>query len=174
MSDKSENRTFKVKMLIDADQLKRDLTYSLNNLSDAMINQPGMIAHYGVLSAQAARQTDNVKLLLENTEAAVYRKLRDQFAESGEKVTEAQLEKLVTRHAKVIAIKKALNEAKHIEKIAAMAVESFRHRKDMLVQLGADQRQEMQGEIAVRVRESREQALASTKDSILARRQDRD
>lgn len=166
----SGTKTFKIRNVIDSEQLTKDLTYSLNNLSDAMVSQASLFAHYAVLAARAAKQVDDVKLLLENTEAAVYRKLRDDAAAAGEKVTETQLEKMVARHERVVATKKALNEAKQIEKVANLAVESFRHRRDMLVQLGAYERQEMQGELAVRVREAREQEYQDMKESILARR----
>lgn len=166
----SELKTFKVRNVIDAQKLNEDLSYSLNNLSDAMVSQSSLFAHYGVLSARASKQVDDVKLLVENTEAAVYRKIRDDLAAKGEKITEAQLEKLVARHERVVAAKKALNEAKQIEKVANLAVESFRHRRDMLVQLGAYERQEMQGELAVRIRESREQEYENTKEAVLARR----
>ncbi|MER9496413.1 hypothetical protein NKI86_32195, partial [Mesorhizobium sp. M0320] len=117
---------------------------------------------------KAARQVDDVEIILENTIAAVYRRLRDDAASAGEKVTEAQLDKTVTRHPKVITAKKALNEAKQIESVAKIAVESFRHRRDMLVQLGAYERKEMEGEIAVRLRESRDERVQSDQNAVLA------
>lgn len=162
--------TFKVRNHVDSAQMKRDVAYSLTNLSDAMMQQASLLAHYGEISAKAARQVDDVKLLLENTEAAVDRKLRDEAAQAGAKTTEPQLEKSVSRHPKVIAMKKALNEAKQIEAIAKIAVEAFRHRRDMLVQEGATNRKEMEGELAIRVRQSRDELMEQTKSSILERR----
>lgn len=166
------SNAYKVRNYMDSASLKRDVAYSLTDLSGAMSEQASLLVHYGSLHAKAARQVDDVKLLLENTEAAVYRKMRDEFAARAEKITEMQLEKLVTRHERVIAMKKALNEAKQIEAIAKIAVEGFRHRRDMLVQEGARERKEMEGEIATRVRATRDQAMQDTADSILARRRE--
>lgn len=164
-----EPTTYQVKDFIDAAQLKRDLAYSPNNLTDAMISQASMFSHYGVLAADAARQVDVVKMLLENTEAAVYQIIRDDAAAAGEKITEAMLEKKVARHSRVISMKKALNEAKRIEAIGKTAVESFRHRRDMLVQLGLISREEMKGELSIREKSAREDALESSKETLLAR-----
>lgn len=162
--------SYKVRNYIDSTALKKDVSYSLANLSEAMSDQASLLVHYGSIHAKAARQVDDVKLLLENTEAAVYRKIREDLEAKGEKVTEPMMEKLVTRHERVIAMKKALNEAKQIEAVAKIAVEGFRHRKDMIVQEGARERKEMEGEIAIRVRESRDQRYANTAEGILARR----
>lgn len=150
----SEERKIKVRNFIDPAQLKIDSSMNPANLNASFMDQASLLVHYGTLEAQASRQVDDVKLLLENTEAAVDRKIRDEAATTGTKTTEPQLEKLVARHPKVIAMKKALNEAKQIEKIAKIAVEAFRHRKDMLVQVGANERKEMEGEIVTRIREN--------------------
>jgi siroheme synthase len=88
---------------------------------------------------------------------------------SGEKVTEALLDKLVTRHERVTIVKKALNEAKQIEAIAKTAVEAFRHRKDMLVQHGATEREEMKGELVTKLRSGREEDLSNLKEGYLKR-----
>lgn len=159
----------KIRQYIDTTRLKADLAYSTVNLSDAMVTQASLFAHYGELAAKASRQVDNVKLLVENTEAAVYRAIRDDLSGKGEKVTEPLMDKLVTRHEKVIAIKKALNEAKQIEAVAKTAVEAFRHRRDMLVQQGLISREEMKGELAIGVKRERDQHVEDLKDKYLAR-----
>lgn len=154
---------------IDSKQLKEDISYSLVDISGAQSRQAQLFVHYGELAAKAARQVDNIKLLLENTEAAVYRVLRDRMATAGEKFTETLLDKMVSRHERVIAVKKALNEAKQIEAVAKVAVEGFRHRKDMLVQHGATEREEMKGELVTRLRSSREEDLDNLKTNYLNR-----
>jgi hypothetical protein len=170
MSDE-EKKTQKitVRNFIDSAKMKEDLAYSMADLSGAMSRQAQMFAHYGEIAAKAARQVDNIKLLQDNTEAAVYRALRDRMVANGEKTTEALLDKMVTRHERVIAVKKALNEAKQIEAVAKIAVESFRHRKDMLVQHGATEREEMKGELVTKLRSSREEDLNDLKNGYLER-----
>lgn len=145
--------TIKVVNVIDEATLRKDLTYSLTNLSDAMMTQAGLLVDYNTRAAKAAKQVDDLKLLLETTEATVYRVIRDKMIEDGKKITEAQLDRLVATHPRVIRIKKALNEAKQIEAVAKGAVEGFRHRKDMLVQLGASERQEKEGELRMSARD---------------------
>lgn len=168
-ANKKMKTTFKVDQFIDPRQMKSDLSYSTADLSSAMMQQASLFAHYGVLASQAARQVDVIKMLLETTEAAVYRVIRDKAIADGEKVTEALLEKRVARHEKVLSLKKALVEAKQIEANGKIAVESFRHRRDMLVQHGLISREEMKGELAIAVKKEREAETAS----FLERRQAR-
>ena len=161
---------YTVKDFVDPRQLKIDLTFSANDLTSAMMQQASMFSHYGVLAAQASRQTDVVELLLENTEAAVYKILRDQAVVAGEKVTEAQLEKVIQRHPRVIAMKKSLNEARRVEATCKTAVEAFRHRRDMLVQMGLISREEMKGELTIAARNAAADAREHSQNSVLARR----
>lgn len=141
--------TYQVRSFIDEDQFKADIGFSLTDLSGAMMSQASLFAHYGVLCARAAKQVDDCKLLLENAEAKVYRLLRDKYTAAGTKVTEAMLEKEVSVHPTVVQFKKALNEARQVEAITKVYVEAFRNRKDMLIQEGAQQRKEMDGEVYV-------------------------
>lgn len=164
-----EATTYKVKSFVDASQLKSDLAYSNNNLSDAMMRQSSLFSHYGVALAEASRQTDVVKMLLENTEAAVYQMIRNKKAAASEKVTEAQLEKLVARHPRVIAMKKSLAEAKRVEAITKTAVEAFRHRRDMLIQEGLISREEMKGALTIRERQVHQEAQQNQREDVMAR-----
>lgn len=170
----SEPTTYPVKQFIDVAKMKRDLAISTANLSDAMMIQAALFAEYGMYAADAANQVDVVDMLLESTEATVYKLLRDEAAKAGEKVTEAQLEKMVAKHKSVVAMKQALNAAKRIEAQAKIALESLRHKRDMLVQLGATSREEMKGEVVTTLRHNREEVLRHQTDkahALLAQRQ---
>lgn len=159
----------KVEEFIDTKQLAADMTYSLNNLSDAMMRQAPLFAHYGVQASRASKQVDNIKLLLENTEARCYREVRDQALTAGEKTTETLLERTISVAPKVIALKRALNEAKQIEKITAIAVESFRHRRDMLIQQGFISREEMKGELSIAKRNLADESVEDLKKRTIDR-----
>ncbi|SER28761.1 hypothetical protein SAMN05216548_114109 [Faunimonas pinastri] len=165
----SEPTKFKVRNYIDAGQLKADMSYSLADLSSAMMNQGALLVHYGILASKASRQVDSLKMLLENAEAQVYRALRDAALKTGEKITEAALEKKVAVHSQVVSLKRCLNEAKQIEAIAKIAVEGFRHRRDMLIQQGLISREEMKGEISISRRNEAENALEAVKERTLKR-----
>jgi hypothetical protein len=166
-------RKFTVRQIVDPVQLKADMGFSVADLSSAMVQQASLFAHYGTLAAKASRQVDDVKMLLEVTESKVYRKLRDEAAKEGTKLSEAMLEKSVAVHEQVISIKKALNEAKQIEANAKTAVEGFRHRRDMLVQQGLLSREEMKGEVRVGARREYEEADKAQRDRVLQQIRDR-
>ena len=164
-------RVFSVRNFIDDKVLAADIAYSLANLSDANQRQAGLFVHYSTLAAKASRQVNDLKLVLEATESAVYRVLRGKALEADEKVTEAQLAKSVSASKRVLTIKRALNEAKHIEAIAKGAVEGFNHRRDMLVQDGATSREERKGELRVIGAADTAASLEALKERVLARRQ---
>lgn len=144
---------YTVKQFVDADTLRADLSYSTADLTGAMVTQASLLVHYGVLLAKASRQVDELKMLLETAEAKVYRKLRDAAVkaakEGGDKPTEAMLAKQVAADDYIISVNIALNEARQVEAIAKTAVEGFRHRKDMLIQLGLMAREEIKGEVSI-------------------------
>lgn len=159
---------YQVKDFIDATQMKIDLAYSDNDLTTAMMNQASLFSYYGVLAAKASNQVDVIKMLLENTEAAVYQIERSKATSEGEKVTEAMLEKRVARHSRVIGMKKALNDAKRVEATGKIAVEAFRHRRDMLVQMGLISREEMKGELRIVEKNAREEVMKTQGERTMA------
>lgn len=161
-----------VREYIDLAQMKVDLSFSTNDLSEAMMQQATLFAHYGVLASKAAKQVDSVKMVLETAEARIYRIHRDDAATSGAKVTEAQLEKMVSADPKIIEIKKALNEAKQVEANAKIATEAFRHRRDMLVQMGLLSREELKGQLSIAAKNERDNQAQEQRDRILERRKE--
>lgn len=157
----------KVVQFTDNAQLKKDISYSTADIHGAMSEQASLFVHYGIGAADASRQVDRIKMLLEASESTVYRKLRDEAATAGTKITEVQLEKQVAIHPTIIKVKHGLNEAKHIEAVAKIAVEGFRHRKDMLIQQGAYSREEMKGEVSIAARNLATEASQSQRDRVL-------
>lgn len=169
MATPDPTTTYQIKDFIDAAQLRKDLVYSPNNLTDAMMQQASLFAHYGVLASQASRQVDVVKMLLENAESAVYQKVHGEKAVAGEKVTVPMMEALVARHERVISMKRALNEAKRVESSAKIAVEAFRHRRDMLIQHGLISREEMKGELRIMEKTELNRVFENQKHEVMAR-----
>ncbi len=178
--------TIEVKRLIDPEQLKKDMAWSQVNLTGAMMDQASLATHYGMLAARASRQVHDLELLLEITEGKVGRVTRDKAAEEAKaeyeeakktdpkakpekKTTEAQIAGAVATHPRVIALKKAINEARQIEAQAKTAVEAFRQRRDMLVQAGLLSREEMKGEVSIAKRTEAE-ALRDSERKASARR----
>lgn len=166
-------RKFTVRNYLDGAKAKADLSYTLTNLSDAFQAQGGFRLEYATYAAQASKQVDDLKMILEATESAVYRKLRDEATARGEKITETYLEKMVIGTDRVLALKRAINEAKQIEAIAKGAVEGFKDRKDMLVQEGASNRQEREGELRMTGIRNRDDATEAVKRRVLEGLQDK-
>lgn len=154
----------------DPAQAKIDIAYSIVDLSSAMQEHASLRLHYGIEAAKASRQVNDFKIKLEAAESKVYRQLRDKFTDEGKKVTEAFLEKEVAAHPAIQAIKRAINEAKQIEAIAKATNEAFADRKDMLVQSGAKDRAELEGELRVMGQVDREEMARQTREKLLASR----
>jgi hypothetical protein len=153
--------TIRVKNFVDGVQARADIQYSLADLSSAFQAQASLNLHYHELRAQATRQVADLKITLEAAEAKVYRDLRDKYVAASQKFTEAQLEKEVSAHPTIRKIKLAINEARQIEDNAKGVVESFGHRKDMLVQAGAKDRVELSGELRMQEIAERNNAVGT-------------
>lgn len=157
----------KVQNFIDSRELKEDISFSPNNLDDAMMNQASLLVHYGILSAKASLQVDKLKMYLQTMEAKVYREVKDKLTDKGEKITENQLNAAIATDSRIIVAKKALNEAKQIESVAKTAVEAFRHRRDMLIQQGLLSREEMKGEVSIAKRNNEAERAEQFKRRLL-------
>lgn len=145
----SQTERIEVNQFLDKSQLKNDISFSNTDLTSAMMEQASLFVHYGVLAAQAARQVDQFETRLEIAESAVYRQIRDDKVKADEKITEPALKALVAAHKTIRQIKIAINEAKMVETVCKAAVEGFRQRRDMLVQMGALSREELKGEVVI-------------------------
>jgi hypothetical protein len=167
-------RRTEVRQFVDPDQLKTDLGFSMADLTSAMMNQSSFFVHYGVYSSMASRQVDDLKLLVDVAEAKAYRIARDEAVKAGGKTTEAQLANVVSTSPSVLTLRHLLNEAKQVEANTKIAVEGFRHRRDMLVQLGLLAREEIKGEVSINRRNAISNEQEGIKDRVLARLKEAD
>lgn len=135
---------------IDADQLQRDLHFTEATINDGMTRQAALFAHYARLSADATFQSDRAKQQVELLEAQLNQKFRDAMVASGTKFTEKSIDALVIQDSSYQAAQERAHEARAIASMVSSAADSFRHRKDMLIQVGADLRLEKQGELRMK------------------------
>lgn len=135
---------------IDPDQLQRDLHFTEVTISDGMTKQAALFAHYARLSADATYQSDRAKQQVELLEAQLNQKYRDSMVAAGTKFTEKAIDAMVIQDSGYQAAQERAHEAKAIASMVASAADSFRHRKDMLIQVGADLRLEKQGELRMK------------------------
>ena len=129
-----------------------DLDFSPEDLSEAFHKQSGRFSYYAAKHAQAERQEARVKLNIDMVEATLDTQIRRKAKNEKEKLTETQITRMITLSPKY---QEAVNDhidAKQISSVCKSVAESFRQRRDMLIQLGADQREEKKG--VLRMKES--------------------
>lgn len=139
-----------LKTFIDADQLQADLAFTTTNISMAMTRQAALFAHYSRLAADATYQSDRSKQQVELLEATLNQRFRDSLITAGTKFTEKSIDSMVIQDASYQEAQERAHEARAIAKMVETAADSFRHRKDMLIQVGADLRMEKQGELRMK------------------------
>jgi hypothetical protein len=130
---------------IDVEQFRDDTRVTEVNLDKCMIEQNGLRAYYGAQAARAEAQAARVKAKFEVVEATLYDKHRKVLAASGEKTTEKMVENAVKMDQLWIKAKNTVIEAESIASINKGLVQSLADRRDMIIQLGADRRDEYKG-----------------------------
>jgi hypothetical protein len=172
---------FTVREYVTLEQLKKDVAFNRDDLSTAMMQQAGLFAHYAVLAAKASKQVNNLKTVIEARKGLLDKQIRQSHQDAmraeiegnpkakPSKVTEAQIEAEMSRHPVMIQFSKLLNEAKLQESLAISAMESFRHRRDMLVQSGLMAREEMKGEVSIARRNAVEDSQEALRERTISR-----
>ena len=160
----------KLNFSIDVVQFNKDTKLTEATLDACMIEQSGLRAYYGAQAANAEAQHARLKARFEVLEAKLYDEARKSLAASGEKTTEKMVENAVKLNPRWIAGKNAVIEAETIAAVNKSLVASLGDRRDMMIQLGADRREEYKG--AARVLAEKD-AAASLKDRAQAAFQNR-
>jgi hypothetical protein len=130
---------------VDVDQFRTDTRVTEASLDQCMIEQNGLRAYYGAQAARAEAQAARIKAKFEVVEATLYDEQRKILAASGEKTTEKMVENAVKMDRRWIKAKSMVIEAETIAAINKGLVQSLADRRDMIIQLGADRRDEYKG-----------------------------
>lgn len=138
---------YPVNDFIDPHQLRTDLEIDQLDLSMSMMKQAGHFAYYSTMAAQAQHQCDRMEQMQDIVEARLDKKIRDRNIAEGTKTTEAQIKAQVNLEPDMIAIKTAVNKARMVATLCKSAADSFRHRRDMLIQMSFNSREERKGEL---------------------------
>lgn len=161
-------RKASLEFFVDPATFQKETQVSEINLDKCMMEQNSLRAFYGAQAAYAEAQAARVKTRFEVTEASLYDEHRRGLAASGEKVTEKMVENTVKLDSRWLAAKENLIEADTIANVNKALVMSIVDRRDMIIQLGADRRDENKGaarimereQIASRAREAMGSALS--------------
>ena len=130
---------------LDVNQFIEETRINETNLDDAFQKQSSLRAYYGAVAAEADSIAARRKMAVEVVEAKLYKKYRDQAATDGVKITEAALTAQIKSDPVWLETKKLHIEAQAHADLARSFVASLADRRDMLIQLGADRRDESKG-----------------------------
>lgn len=141
---------------VDVGQFRRDIRVNDVNLDSAMFEQSGLRAFYGANAAYAEAQHSKLKLQFEVLEAQLFDHHRKALAATGEKVTEKMVESAVKMDKRWLAGKNKVIEAETIADIAKTCVSALVDRRDMIIQIGADRRDEGKGALRILAKQQAE------------------
>lgn len=133
--------------LPNAAEITEDVSFTEATIDDEMVRQPSLVAHYARICGEVMYAMDTAKQILEITESKVARQMRDEHAEAGLKITEAQIASSLAGEPRVMKARKAYNRAKADNEAARGALEAMRHKKDMMIQLAVGRRSEIESKI---------------------------
>jgi len=134
---------------IDMDEFKAEIRVSDTNLDDCLMQQSGIQAFHGSQAANAVAQADRIKLQVEIAEAKLYNDARKSLALAGEKVTEKMVENAVRLDPRYASMHNRLIEADTIASVRRHCYDAIKTRRDMIIQLGADRRDEFKGQARI-------------------------
>lgn len=136
--------------IIDVDKFTQDVGIPATDLSGSFRKQGALFAHYASLHYKALKQEFNYELKLKVLMSQLDKEIRDRAATEGEKKpSEKQIEQEIARTASYVSALLAYNDAAALVDLTKNALEAFKQRKDMLVQLGANERQELSADISM-------------------------
>jgi uncharacterized protein YndB with AHSA1/START domain len=124
-------------------EFKKDVIIDQDNLADSFCNQASIFADYAMLFAQAEEREKRAKLKVEEVEADALLQVKADFDKQGTKVTNGILEATVTLRPEVKKAKREYVKAQGNKVQIKLMLEALTQKKDMLIQLGAAQRAEM-------------------------------
>lgn len=134
----------------DPRQLQKDLAINENLLDDAFISQAAMFAHYAGVAHRASRRADQLAHQVKLVEAKLDQEIRQEAADSGEKLTEAAIKNRILLDPRHRKITERHLDAKAVAAMTKDGCESFKQRRDMLIQVGANVREEQKGELRMK------------------------
>lgn len=133
-----------VKEFIDMDQVSKDLVIDPNNIENSLYSVASLYARYAHLVTKARVQRDGFKSRAKLVRAKVEKEIRDKAATEGEKLTNPQVESLVSANGVVVTAELALNEAQAVLTACQETMQAISMKRDMLVQLNKNQNREFQ------------------------------
>ena len=149
MTTQSGSNDLNLRQFFEPEELAADANLDGVSVNSAFVDQAALFALYATRAAGAARQASMVKLQRDAVIAEVSQRERDLALANKEKLTETALGERVTLDERVKKVRRLYIEATKIEEEARVAAEAIRHKRDMLIQLGANLREELKGSMTL-------------------------
>lgn len=130
-----------------AQQLIRDTSISPEDLDSAFISQASLFAFYAEQSRIANKKVDNFKMRIDMVEAELDKEIRDEAALTSSKITEKSIEQEIKRSERYQKAVMSYNDAKAMAQLLRDSLDALKQRKDMLIQLGNNQREEFRSKL---------------------------
>lgn len=122
--------------------LAKDLHIDLGDLTDEMIRQPSLVSYYINRVSEASLKLKNYRLTVEVFESALDRQIRDKALMKKEKLTETEIKSRMKSNDTWINHQRKINELESgVDQLKGI-VEALKHKKDMLIQVGSNEREE--------------------------------
>ena len=135
-----------LQFFIDPNEFQKETQVKDFNLDSCFMEQSSLRAHYGAMAARAEAQASTCKVKFEVLEARLYDYHRKTLTDAGAKVTEKMVENAVKTDPRWLAGKENVIDAETIAAVNKSLAISLADRRDMLIQLGADRRDEAKGQ----------------------------
>lgn len=142
-------------------QVKKDVSFSMADLNGAMMEQASLSVHYARIACESKFQMESLKRKIELLEAYLDKNYRQNWPDN-EKMTEKAVQSKIILNKNYQDLQEQYLEAKMNASFADSVQESFRQRRDMLIQIGKDAREELKGQVRVYGDEPRSMADAKT------------
>ena len=133
--------------------LKSDLRVNMGNLSEEFAEHADKFAWYATAYELALDAELNLKAKLERLYAQVDYIVREEARQAGVKMTEKKVENSVITKPEYVSLQTQYLESKRNAGLLKSARDAMVHRKDMLIQLGANYRAEGVSDITLKTQQ---------------------
>lgn len=132
---------------IDPAQLKRDVAINPNRIDEAMATNAQTFVYYATQAAQARGQWERMKAAFEILESKLDNKHRKILKDDNAKTTEAQIRAAIVGDPTWKSANSRMIDCRTVYDLASDAKEAFMMRRDAILQMAKDQREERSGEL---------------------------
>lgn len=134
---------------------QEEIRFSKETIHDDLMQQASKYAFYAIMAELAEEAYDDAKLELELLEATLDEHYRNKFLQSGDKITEKKLEKVVALNkARIESVKDKIMAKKNWGILKALT-KAFEQRKEGVIALASIYRQEHDVDIFIKKEELR-------------------